>query len=113
MPEGSSRTGPPGQPDRACVDRQPVRYAVRLKNRRVSLTPKEFEVLDILLKARGGIVRIEEILRQVWDEGEVALAGKVRIVVARLRKRLGDSNLIETIGGEGYRLATPEEVERI
>ncbi|HEY7270025.1 MAG TPA: winged helix-turn-helix domain-containing protein [Dehalococcoidia bacterium] len=89
-----------------------ARYVVTVRGRRVMLTAGEFAVLDVLLRAGGRAVAVEEILWQAWRERDTTMCGKVRIAVARLRRRLGERGLIETIGGEGYRLVTTEELAR-
>jgi DNA-binding response OmpR family regulator len=73
--------------------------------RPVPLNPKEFAVLEVLLAAPGVVVPAEEILERVWDEAADPFSQAVRTTVSRLRAKLGDPPLIETVAKVGYRLA--------
>jgi DNA-binding response OmpR family regulator len=72
--------------------------------RPVPLTPKEFGVLEVLLAARGRVVPAEELLDRVWDEAADPFTHAVKITVSRLRTKLGDPPLIETVAKSGYRI---------
>lgn len=77
--------------------------------RPLDLAPKEFGVLEILLGARGRTVSAEELLERVWDEAADPFTNAVKITVSRLRAKLGDPPIIETVAKSGYRIwgATP------
>jgi DNA-binding response OmpR family regulator len=68
------------------------------------LSPKEFAVLELLLTADGTIVSAEEILRRVWDEYADPFTTAVKTTISRLRSKLGDPPLIETVPQAGYRI---------
>ena len=70
----------------------------------ISLTRKEFGVLDFLAGADGATVSAEELLEHVWDANADAFSNTVAVTVARLRRKLGEPPLIETVVGVGYRL---------
>jgi DNA-binding response OmpR family regulator len=70
----------------------------------LDLTPKEFGVLEMLLAAQGRAVSAEELLERVWDEAADPFTRAVTITVSRLRLKLGDPPLIETVARAGYRL---------
>ncbi|GIH03567.1 DNA-binding response regulator [Rhizocola hellebori] len=70
----------------------------------LSLTRKEFGVLEILLAADGGVVSAEELLEHVWDANADPFSNIVPVTMARLRRKLGEPPLIETVVGRGYRL---------
>jgi two-component system response regulator VanR len=72
--------------------------------RYVALTRKQFAVLEVLIKARGGVVSAETLLERAWDENADPFTNAVRITISSLRKRLGDPWLIHTVAGVGYRL---------
>ncbi len=72
--------------------------------RRIDLPPKEFGVLEVLLAARGRTVSAEELLDRVWDENADPFTHAVKITVSRLRAKLGDPPLIETVAKSGYRI---------
>ena len=76
------------------------------RGRRVlDLTPKEFGVLELLAAAGGRTVSAEELLERVWDENADPFTNAVKITVSRLRSKLGEPAVIETIPKTGYRLA--------
>ena len=79
------------------------RFAVRA-GRRLALTPKEFAVLECLLAAEGRPVSAEELLERVWDEAADPFTQTVKTTIRRLRAKLGDPPLIETIRESGYRI---------
>ena len=68
------------------------------------LTNKELAVLEVLLAADGAVVSAEELLERAWDEHADPFTATVRVTVARLRRKLGEPPLIETVVGAGYRL---------
>jgi DNA-binding response OmpR family regulator len=79
------------------------RTAIR-GERRLALTPKELGVLEYLLSAEGRVVSAEELLARVWDEAANPFTSTVKTTIARLRAKLGDPPLIETIREGGYRI---------
>jgi DNA-binding response OmpR family regulator len=70
----------------------------------VPLTRKELGVLEVLMAADGAVVSAEQLLEQVWDEFADPFTNAVTVTVMRLRRKLGDPPLIETVTGSGYRL---------
>jgi DNA-binding response OmpR family regulator len=83
----------------------PSRRIATRDGRPLSLNPKEFAVLEVLLAARGVVLSAEEILERVWDEEADPFSQAVRTTVSRLRAKLGDPPLIETVAKAGYRIA--------
>jgi len=73
-------------------------------DRALDLAPKEFGVLELLLAAQGRTVSAEELLERVWDEHADPFTNAVKITVSRLRAKLGDPPLIETVAKSGYRI---------
>ena len=73
-------------------------------NRRMELAPKEFGVLELLLASQGRIVSAEELLERVWDEAADPFTTAVKITVSRLRAKLGEPPVIETVAKSGYRI---------
>lgn len=82
-----------------------VSRVVRRNGRIVVLTPKEFAVLEELLRARGGVVSGEQLLERAWSERVDPMTSTARNTVMRLRQKLGEPSLIETAAGRGYRLS--------
>ena len=72
--------------------------------RRLPLNPKEFSVLEVLLSAQGAVVSAEELLERVWDQNADPFSQAVRTTMSRLRAKLGDPPLIETVNKAGYRI---------
>jgi DNA-binding response OmpR family regulator len=72
--------------------------------RLLELSPKELGVLELLLAAGGRVVSSEEMLERVWDENADPFSQAVKTTVSRLRVKLGDPPIIETVVHAGYRL---------
>jgi DNA-binding response OmpR family regulator len=81
-----------------------ARRRVSRGGRPVMLTRKEMGILEVLLAADGGVVSAEELLERVWDENADPFTHTVTVTMARLRRKLGSPDLIETVIGSGYRL---------
>jgi DNA-binding response OmpR family regulator len=79
------------------------RVAVR-GERRLTLSPKEFAVLEYLIAADGRVVSAEELLARVWDESANPFTSTVKTTIGRLRGKLGEPPLIETVREGGYRI---------
>jgi DNA-binding response OmpR family regulator len=73
-------------------------------DRPLELAPKEFGVLELLLSAQGRCVSSEELLARVWDEEADPFTHAVKITVSRLRAKLGDPPVIDTVAKAGYRI---------
>ncbi len=70
--------------------------------RALGLSPKEFAVLECLLVADGRPVSAEELLERVWDQSADPFTTTVKATVNRLRAKLGEPPLIETVRERGY-----------
>lgn len=79
------------------------RVAVRA-DRTLPLSPKELAVLEVLLEAQGAVVSAEELLERVWDEMADPFTNAIKMTVSRLRAKLGDPPVIETVAQAGYRI---------
>ena len=88
----------------AGVRLDPARREVTRDGRPVALAPKEFAVLEVLLRANGAAVSAEQLLEKAWDENADPFTNAVRITVSALRKRLGEPWVIATVAGVGYRI---------
>jgi DNA-binding response OmpR family regulator len=73
----------------------------------LSLSPKEFAVLELLLAAQGAVVSTEEILERAWDDATDPFTNAVRMTVSRLRAKLGEPPVIQTVTPVGYRIGDP------
>jgi two-component system, OmpR family, response regulator VanR len=70
----------------------------------VHLSPKEFAVLDVLMRADGAVVSAEQLLEKAWDENTDPFTNVVRVTVMTLRRKLGEPPVILTVPGAGYRI---------
>jgi two-component system, OmpR family, response regulator VanR len=86
------------------LELDPARHTVTRAGRPVELTPKEFSVLEALLEAGGAVISNDELVERVWDENADPFTNSVRMAVLRLRRKLGDPPVIETVKGAGYRV---------
>jgi two-component system, OmpR family, response regulator VanR len=86
------------------VELDPARRTATRAGRDLALTAKEFGVLEALLAADGAVVSAEELLERVWDANVNPLTNIVRMTVMKLRRKLGEPGLVETLPGAGYRL---------
>ncbi|MFL6056333.1 MAG: response regulator transcription factor [Actinoallomurus sp.] len=100
------RSAPPLPPvlERAGVRLDPARRSVTRDGRPVDLTPKEFAVLEVLMRGQGTVVSAEQLLEKAWDENIDPFTNVVRVTMMTLRKKLGEPQVIETVPGAGYRL---------
>src|SRR5690606_3387082 len=99
------RTRPPVR-EVAGLRMDPFRREVFRDGNYVALTRKQFAVLEVLVDAAGGVISAEELLERAWDENADPFTNAVRITVSALRKRLGEPQIIETVAGVGYRIAS-------
>ncbi|HEX6674885.1 MAG TPA: response regulator transcription factor [Actinomycetes bacterium] len=86
------------------VTLDPARQEVTRGGHFVRLSRKQLSVLEVLMAADGAVVSTEELLEKAWDERIDPFTNIVRVTVMKLRRKLGDPPLIETIPGVGYRL---------
>ncbi|MFC5754121.1 response regulator transcription factor [Actinomadura rugatobispora] len=73
-------------------------------SRPLELAPKEFGVLELLIASKGRTVSSEELLERVWDEAADPFTKTVKVTMSRLRAKLGDPPVIETVAKSGYRI---------
>jgi DNA-binding response OmpR family regulator len=99
---GSPSSSPVVERGDVIIDR--ARRQATRGGRPLSLTRKEMGLLELLLVGDGAVVSAEEILERVWDERVDPMSNTVAVTMARLRRKLGDPDPIETVVGVGYRL---------
>jgi DNA-binding response OmpR family regulator len=90
----------------AGVTVDPGRRVAFRAGRRLELSPKEFGVLECLISPAGRVVSAEELLDRVWDEMADPFTTAVKTTIRRLRAKLGDPPLIETVLEGGYRFGS-------
>jgi DNA-binding response OmpR family regulator len=78
------------------------------RDRRLTLTPREFDLLAFMAQHPGRVLSREELLRKVWGYDYLGETRTVDVHVRRLRVKLGEENgVIETVTGAGYKLIAP------
>jgi DNA-binding response OmpR family regulator len=104
------RDTPPTHPLPAVVglELDPANRSAVRNGTHISLTPKQFHLLEVLLAARGAVVSNSELLRGHWEKASASGTGALRVAVAGLRRRLGEPEVIETVFGTGYRIKVAE-----
>jgi two-component system, OmpR family, response regulator VanR len=100
------RAGPASPPTLVARDLEldPSRRTVTRAGRPIELTPKEFELLAALMQADGAVLSNDQLVARVWDENADPFTNSVRMTVLRLRRKLGNPPVIETVKGAGYRV---------
>jgi DNA-binding response OmpR family regulator len=100
------RTGPALPPvlRAAGVELDPARRIARRGGRDLGLSPKEFGVLEALLRADGAVVSTEQLLERVWDANVDPFTNTVRMTIMKLRRKLGEPAVVHTVPGAGYRV---------
>jgi DNA-binding response OmpR family regulator len=100
------RAQPPLAPvlERGDLRLDPARRCASRAGQVLELGPKEFGVLELLLAAQGRVVSAEELLERVWDEMADPFTTAVKVTMSRLRRKLGDPPVIETLAQAGYRI---------
>jgi DNA-binding response OmpR family regulator len=82
----------------------PSRLVAFRGGRRLELSRKEFAVLECLLAVPGRVVSAEELLERAWDEAADPFTTAVKTTIRRLRAKLGDPPVIDTVREGGYRI---------
>ncbi|MCG5217660.1 response regulator transcription factor [Streptosporangium sp. KLBMP 9127] len=100
-----SRPAVPPVLRRAGITLDPARREVFRNGRFVPLSKKEFAVLSELLRADGAVVSAERLLEKAWDEHTDPFTGAVRLAILKLRRKLAEPPVVETVPGTGYRIA--------
>ena len=80
----------------------------------VSLTPKEYAILEVLMRSAGEVVSRTRLAERVWDEASEVLDNLVDVHVSHLRRKIdrgADVPLIHTVRGVGYRVGPPDSAE--
>jgi DNA-binding response OmpR family regulator len=99
-----ARPAAPPLLERGGIRLDPARREVVRAGRHIALSPKEFAVLTELLLAGGAVVTTEHLLEKAWDEHTDPFTNAVRLTMMKLRRKLGDPPVVETVTGVGYRI---------
>lgn len=94
------------------LDLDPATVTVCRQGRAIDLTPREYAVLEVLMRADGDPVRRQEILDRVWGFDDEPASNVVEVYVRYLRQKVDEPfdgpALIRTVRGVGYRMSCPE-----
>ncbi len=106
--------GPDGRLRLGQVELDPVRRSVTVAGDPVHFSPREYELLKVLLSNQGRLVTRERLLRAVWGHEHAGAREYLHVYVGRLRHKLADAGvgpaieqMIATEPGIGYRVAAP------
>ena len=77
---------------------------MRRGGEQIELTAREFAVLRYFAHHPGQVMSIEELHEHVWDANADPFSGSPRVILSRLRRKLGEPSPIVTITGAGYRM---------
>ncbi len=86
------------------IELDPLTGTVTRDGRLIDLSAKERAVLEALLRAMPGALSVENLLEQAWDENADPFTNTVKVTIARLRRKLGEPDIIRTTPGIGYRI---------
>ena len=86
------------------IELDPRTGTVTRDGRTIELSPKERAVLEALLQASPGALSAEQLLEQAWDENVDPFTTTVKVTIVRLRRKLGQPEIIHTTPGVGYRI---------
>lgn len=90
--------------ERSGITLDTARRQVSRDGRHLHLSRKEFAVLESLLRAEGAVVSGEDLIEQVWEEHTSYRTNAVRVALSKLRAKLGEPPVVETVPGAGYRI---------
>jgi two-component system OmpR family response regulator len=89
------------------IELNPVEHMAARGGEPLSLTLKEFGLLEYFLRHPGEVVNREDLLAHLWDFNYESFSNVIDVHVKNLRRKLGESdrgNVLETVRGIGYRL---------
>jgi DNA-binding response OmpR family regulator len=95
----------------ADLELDPATHSAQRGGVPISLTSKEFALLEYMLRNPNWLITREMAERHVWDYGGASASNLVDVYIRRLRRKVDDPyevKLIETVRGSGYRLNKPE-----
>lgn len=91
----------------ADLELDPIKYTAQRGKKTITLTPKEFSVLELLLRHKDGVVSRTMIIEHVWDYNYDSMSNVVDVFIASLRRKVDKGSkvkLIHTLHGIGYKI---------
>lgn len=92
----------------ADLELDPIRHTVKRSGKIISLTPKEFSVMELLLRYKEEVVSRTMIIEHVWDYNFDSMSNVVDVFVAAIRRKVDKDSkvkLIHTLHGVGYKVS--------
>jgi DNA-binding response OmpR family regulator len=86
------------------IELEPHTGTVTRDGRTIELSNKERAVIEALLQASPAALSAERLLEQAWDENVDPFTNTVKVTIARLRRKLGQPDVIHNTPGVGYRI---------
>ncbi len=90
--------------ERAGITMDTARRQASRDGRYLALSRKEFGVLEVLMRAEGAVVSGDDLIERVWEENTSYRTNAVRVTLSKLRAKLGEPPVIDTVPGHGYRI---------
>lgn len=82
-------------------------HRVTMRDEELHLTPREFDILAMLIEDPGAVVSRDDLLRRLWGTTWAVQTKAIDVHVSSLRRKLGDPSWVETVRGVGFRLGVP------
>lgn len=82
-------------------------HRVTMGGEELHLTPREFDILAMLIEDPGAVVSRDDLLRRLWGTTWAVQTKAIDVHVSSLRRKLGDPSWVETVRGVGFRLGVP------
>jgi two-component system OmpR family response regulator len=82
----------------------PFKYTLEKGGAKVALQPREFALLEFLMRHPGVVFSPDALIERIWRSDSEAGVDALRACIKRIRKKLDDQEVIETVHGMGYRL---------
>lgn len=89
------------------LELDPLKHEVKRAEKIIKLTPKEFSILELMLRHKGEVVSRTMIIEHVWDYNFDGMSNVVDVFVGTLRKKVDGSEknkIIQTVHGVGYKI---------
>ena len=89
----------------------PANFETKVNGKKIELTKLEFRILHRLMMDNHAMVSLEDLITFAWGEDSTEINPPIRIHIANLRKKIGDTDykIIRTIAGTGYIFNDPPE----
>jgi len=104
-----------GRPGGDAAEMLEAEQAVRLNDRTIPLSRREFQVMAFMIGHAGEVIGLERLHQQVWGEADEPRLDLVRVCLSRLRRKLeaaGAGAVLSPVPGHGYVVTLPAALER-